>query len=134
SVAAAHSAEEITSIIERFEQARHGLDYATDGMVVRIDDFEAQRALGVTAKSPRWAIAYKYAAERKTTKLLKVTFQVGKTGKITPRAIMEPVLLAGTTVRHATLHNFGQVAQKDIRLGDTIHVEKAGEIIPYVIG
>jgi DNA ligase (NAD+) len=132
--APAHSADEIIAIIERFERARHALDYATDGMVVRLDDFELQRSLGVTAKSPRWAIAYKYAAERKTTTLLSVDFQVGKTGKITPRAIMEPVLLSGTTVRHATLHNFGQVAQKDIRLGDTIHVEKAGEIIPYVIG
>src|SRR5690606_6786248 len=85
---AASNADEIMTIINRFEQQRHGLDYATDGMVVRIDDFELQRTLGVTAKSPRWAIAYKYAAERKTTKLLDVTFQVGKTGKITPAACM----------------------------------------------
>ncbi|MFG0285503.1 MAG: NAD-dependent DNA ligase LigA [Phycisphaerales bacterium JB039] len=130
---AARSSAEILRIIEAFDKARHDLEYATDGMVVRIDDFDVQAKLGVTAKSPRWAIAYKYAAERKTTKLISVDFQVGKTGKITPRAVMEPVLLAGTTVRHATLHNFGQVAQKDIRLGDTIQIEKAGEIIPYVV-
>lgn len=120
--------------IARFGTLRHSLDMATDGMVVRVDDFALQDRLGSTAKSPRWIIAYKYPAERKTTRLLKVDHQVGKTGRITPRAFLEPVTLAGTVVRHATLHNYGQVAKKDIRIGDVVEVEKAGEIIPYVSG
>ncbi len=131
---AAKDAEQVLEAIETFNEARHDLDYLTDGMVVRVNRFEQQERLGVTSKSPRWAIAYKYAAERANTVLLGVEHQVGKTGKITPRATMEPVLLAGTTVRHATLHNYGQIAQKDIRIGDTVEVEKAGEIIPYVLG
>lgn len=129
----AGDADAIVRTIADFERARHGLDYDTDGMVVRVDSYTQQEALGFTSKAPRWAIAYKYAAERKPTRLLDVEFQVGKTGKITPRAIMEPVLLAGTTVRHASLHNFGLVLKKDIRIGDTVLVEKAGEIIPYVV-
>src|SRR5262245_42837164 len=112
-------------------------------MVVRVDSFALQERLGVTSKSPRWIIAYKYPAERKTTKLIRVEHQVGKTGKVTPRAVMEPVLLAGTTVKHATLHNYGRVrdaatekdgTRTDIRIGDTVYVEKAGEIIPQVVG
>lgn len=125
--------EDVLRAIEAFDRQRRTLDYATDGMVVRVDDFSAQAELGTTSKSPRWAIAYKYPAERKTTELLRVEHQVGKTGKITPRAVMSPVLIAGTTVQHATLHNYGQVRKKDIRVGDTIVVEKAGEIIPYVV-
>lgn len=132
-VATAKSAQGIVEAIERFASERHHLDYETDGLVVRVDSYEQQERLGTTSKSPRWVIAYKYPAERKTTKLVEVEHQVGKTGKITPRAIMEPVLLAGTTVRHATLHNYGIVRQKDIHLGDVIEVEKAGEIIPYVV-
>lgn len=130
----ARDADQVLAAIETFNEARHDLDYLTDGMVVRVNRFEQQELLGYTSKSPRWAIAYKYAAERATTVLFGVEHQVGKTGKITPRATMEPVLLAGTTVRHATLHNYGQIAQKDIRIGDTVEVEKAGEIIPYVLG
>lgn len=132
-VATASSAKSIVEAIERFAVQRHELDYETDGLVVRVDSYEQQERLGTTSKSPRWVIAYKYPAERKTTKLVEVEHQVGKTGKITPRAIMEPVLLAGTTVRHATLHNYGIVRQKDIHIGDVIEVEKAGEIIPYVV-
>jgi len=120
--------------VREFDATRHTLDYATDGMVVRLDAFDLQRRMGTTSKSPRWVIAYKYPAERKTTTLVRVEHQVGKTGKITPRAVMEPALLAGTVVKHATLHNYGQVLKKDIRIGDTIEIEKAGEIIPYVIG
>ena len=112
----------------------HEQSYAIDGAVIRVDDFTQQEALGMRSKSPRWLIAYKYPAERKPTKLEGVEHQVGKTGKITPRAIMAPVLLAGTTVRHASLHNYGQVRTRDIRMGDTVTVEKAGEIIPQVIG
>lgn len=126
--------EDVLARIESFASERHALEYQTDGMVVRVDDFALQEQLGSTAKSPRWVIAYKYPAERKTTVLKAVQHQVGKTGKITPRAIMEPVLVAGTVVQHATLHNYGQIRKKDIRIGDTIEIEKAGEIIPYVIG
>ncbi len=126
--------DEALGAIEEFDGLRRGLDCATDGMVVRVDSFALQDRLGATTKSPRWIIAFKYPAERKTTTLLRVEHQVGKTGKITPRAVMEPVLLAGTVVQHATLHNYGQVRKKDIRVGDTIEVEKAGEIIPYVVG
>ncbi|MBL0926156.1 MAG: NAD-dependent DNA ligase LigA [Phycisphaerales bacterium] len=126
-------AEGVLREIERFGAVRHEQPFAVDGMVVRVDAFGQQDALGTTAKSPRWIIAFKYPAERKRTRLLAIEAQVGKTGKITPRAVMEPVLLAGTTVRHATLHNWGMVRAKDLRVGDTVVVEKAGEIIPQVI-
>ena len=126
--------EDIVGAIRAFATDRRGRPYATDGVVVRVDLWDLQDELGATSKSPRWVIAYKYPAERKATILLRVDHQVGKTGKITPRAVMEPVVLAGTTVQHATLHNYGQVRKKDLRLGDTIEVEKAGEIIPYVVG
>lgn len=119
--------------IESFQDTRNTLGYATDGVVIKIDDHALQEQLGATSKAPRWCIAYKYAAEQATTKLLKVEWQVGKTGKLTPRATMEPVFLAGTTVQHATLHNYGEVHRKDIRVGDTVVIEKAGEIIPQVI-
>jgi DNA ligase (NAD+) len=124
---------EVVAAIKAFDRKRHEQPYPTDGVVVRVDSFELQRLLGVTSKSPRAFVAYKYPAERKTTRLLRVDAQVGKTGKITPRAVMEPVLLAGTTVQHATLHNYGNVVQKDIHIGDLLVVEKAGEIIPYVV-
>jgi DNA ligase (NAD+) len=138
--------ERVIGAIRRFERARHGLAFAVDGVVVRVDSFEQQRRLGTTARSARAFIAYKYPPERKTTVLLRVDHQVGKTGKITPRAVMEPVRLAGTVVRHASLHNYGRIRdastnpddpdapRTDIRLGDTVYVEKAGEIIPYVAG
>lgn len=128
------TADEILKAIDTFGKQRHKLDFGTDGMVIRVDSFAQQAKLGTTSKSPRWIIAFKYPAERKQTKLLKVEHQVGKTGKITPRAFLEPVVVAGTTVQHATLHNYGQIRKKDIRIGDTIEIEKAGEIIPYVVG
>ncbi len=124
----------VLGAIRAFDGVRRALDYQTDGMVVRVDSFAQQAALGTTSKSPRWVTAFKYPPDRTMTRLVDVLHQVGKTGKITPRAVMEPVLLAGTTVRHATLHNYGQVRQKDIRIGDTVEIEKAGEIIPYVVG
>ncbi|MEM9064643.1 MAG: NAD-dependent DNA ligase LigA [Planctomycetota bacterium] len=130
---ACSDADGVLASIERFDGLRHELAYATDGVVVRVDAFAEQNKLGTTSKSPRWLIAYKFPAERKATRLLKVEHQVGKTGKITPRATMEPVILAGTTVTHATLHNYGQIHQKDIYLNDRIEIEKAGEIIPYVV-
>lgn len=129
----AADADAILKVINRIDTARHDLDYATDGVVVRVNDLAQQEALGTTSKSPRWIIAYKFPAERKPTILLDVAHQVGKTGKITPRATLEPVLLAGTTVTHATLHNYGMVRQRDLHIGDTVEVEKAGEIIPQVI-
>ncbi|CAN5816681.1 N/A [soil metagenome] len=136
----------VLNAIQRFDGVRNSLPYQTDGMVVRVDDFAAQEELGYTSKSPRWVIAFKYPAVRKTTKLLSVEFQVGKSGKITPRATMEGVVLGGTVVEHASLHNFGRVADMptepdnpagprvDVRLGDTVYIEKAGEVIPYVAG
>ncbi len=129
-----NDAQGVIETIERFATVMHELPYQVDGMVVRVDSFAQQEKLGTTNKSPRWCIAFKYPAERKTTKLIAIDFQVGKTGKITPRASMEPVLLAGTMVQHASLHNFGQIAQRDLRIGDMVIVEKAGEIIPQVIG
>jgi DNA ligase (NAD+) len=126
--------DDVQNAIESLDSMRHDMAYATDGLVIRINNFTSQSQLGTTSKSPRWVIAFKYPAERKPTKLINVEYQVGKTGKITPRAVMEPVLLAGTIVRHASLHNFGQICKRDIRTGDIVEVEKAGEIIPYVVG
>ncbi|MBL9149497.1 MAG: NAD-dependent DNA ligase LigA [Phycisphaerae bacterium] len=119
--------------IERFDAVRRTLPYAVDGMVVRVDRFDLQDALGTTSKSPRWAIAFKYPSEQGTTILREVAWQVGKGGTLTPRATMDPVLIAGTTVRHATLHNIEEIRRRDVRLGDTVIVEKAGEIIPQVV-
>ncbi|MGV6814474.1 MAG: NAD-dependent DNA ligase LigA [Phycisphaerales bacterium] len=126
--------DEIIDVIHRIDTLRHDLEYATDGVVIRVDSFAQQHILGNTSKSPRWIIAYKFPAERKTTKLLAVDHQVGKTGKITPRGTFEPILLAGTEVQHATLHNYGMIRQRDLHIGDTVEVEKAGEIIPQLVG
>ncbi len=127
------SIDEVWQVIEQFDQQRGDLPYGVDGVVVKVDREDQREALGFTSKFPRWCIAYKYAAEQAITKLLKVDWQVGKTGKLTPRATMEPVFLAGTTVQHATLHNLGEILRKDIRLSDTVVIEKAGEIIPQVV-
>ena len=122
------------AFIQRFDADRRDLPYATDGVVIKVDRYPLQQQLGHTSKSPRWCIAFKFPADRVETLLLDVVPQVGKTGKITPRAVMRPVLVAGTTVTHATLHNYGEVARKDLRLNDTVILEKAGEIIPQVLG
>jgi DNA ligase (NAD+) len=127
------SLAEVWQLIEEFEQSRAELPYGVDGVVIKVDRYDQQEQLGFTSRFPRWCIAYKYAAEQAVTKLLRIDWQVGKTGKLTPRAIMEPVLVAGTTVQHATLHNLGEVLRKDIRVGDTVVIEKAGEIIPQVV-
>ncbi|MFM7809164.1 MAG: NAD-dependent DNA ligase LigA, partial [Planctomycetota bacterium] len=119
--------------IEAFAADRPSLDFAVDGMVVKIDRLDFRERLGSTSKAPRWAVAFKYPAERKPTKLVKVEWQVGKGGTLTPRATMEPVFVGGTTVRHATLHNIEEIRRKDIRVGDTVVIEKAGEIIPQVL-
>ena len=125
--------DEAWAFIERFDADRRGLPFATDGVVVKLDDYELHDRLGARSKSPRWCIAYKFAADRADTVLLAVEPQVGKNGRITPRAVMQPVPLAGTTVRHATVHNYGQVARLGLHLGDTVTIEKAGEIIPQII-
>ncbi len=127
------SADECIAAIERFGGARADLPYAVDGMVVKVDSFADQRELGVTAKAPRWAVAFKYPAEKKPTVLRSIAWQVGKGGTLTPRATMDPVIIAGTKVQHATLHNIDEIHRKDIRIGDTVIVEKAGEIIPQVV-
>jgi DNA ligase (NAD+) len=119
--------------IERFRGERSTLAYGIDGMVVRVDSFADQARLGATSKAPRWCIAFKYPAEQATTRLQHVEWQVGKNGTLTPRATMDPVLVAGTTVQHATLHNIEEIRRKDIRLGDAVVIEKAGEIIPQVV-
>ncbi|MDR0694569.1 MAG: NAD-dependent DNA ligase LigA [Prevotellaceae bacterium] len=128
------SIEEVFDFIRHWETARETLPYATDGVVIKVNSFAHQRRLGFTAKSPRWATAFKFKAEQVLTELLSVDFQVGRTGAITPVANLAPVLLAGTTVKRASLHNAEQIASLDIRLHDWVKVEKGGEIIPKVVG
>jgi DNA ligase (NAD+) len=123
----------VVAAVEGFRDERAALDYGVDGMVIRLDRFDEQAALGATSKAPRWVIAFKYPAEQGTTTLLRVDWQVGKGGTLTPRATMEPIFIAGTTVRHATLHNIEEIRRKDIRVGDRVVIEKAGEIIPQVV-
>ncbi len=125
--------EDMLAFVNAFEGRRAGLGYGTDGVVVKVDRYDLQERLGFRSKSPRWCIAYKYAAEQAATKVLDVDYQVGKNGRMTPRAVMEPVFLAGTTVRHSTVHNWGQVYRLDLHLGDTVIIEKAGEVIPQVV-
>ncbi len=127
------SIDEAWAFIESFEKIRVTLSYATDGVVVKVDDFAFQKMLGTTAKSPRWCIAYKYPAEQAKTTLTDITWQVGKGGSVTPVAELEPVFVAGTTVKRATLHNMDEIQRKDIRIGDRVIIEKAGEIIPQVV-
>ena len=125
---------EIEAFIAYWDTERKSLPYATDGVVIKVNSYAHQRQLGSTAKAPRWAVAYKFQAEKALTRLLSVDFQVGRTGAITPVANLAPVLLAGTTVKRASLHNAEQIALLDIRLGDMVYVEKGGEIIPKITG
>ena len=129
----AHNLEEVFQYIEYWDTHRHNLPYETDGVVVKVNSFHYQDELGFTAKSPRWAIAYKFKSEQVSTKLNSISFQVGRTGSITPVANLEPVQLAGTIVKRASLHNADQIEKLDIRVGDTVFVEKGGEIIPKII-
>lgn len=126
--------EEVIQFISHWENERKNLPYDTDGVVIKVNSLALQAKLGVTAKSPRWAIAYKYKAEEASTRLISVTFQVGRTGNITPVANLEPVLLSGSTVKRATLHNEDQIALLDLHLNDIVYVEKGGEIIPKIVG
>ena len=126
--------EEIYEYIRYWDAERKNLPVATDGIVLKVNSLRQQRILGYTAKSPRWAIAYKYKAERACTKLNEVTFQVGRTGAVTPVANMDPVQLAGTTVKRATLNNEDFIRSLDLHIGDYVYVEKGGEIIPKIVG
>ena len=126
--------DEVFEFINYWDVHRHDLPYETDGVVIKVDDFNLQNELGYTAKSPRWAIAYKFKSEQVTTILNSISYQVGRTGAITPVANLEPVQLAGTIVKRASLHNADQIEKLDIRVGDTVFVEKGGEIIPKIIG
>lgn len=125
---------EVMEFVEYWDVHRHDLPYETDGVVIKVNSLQHQDELGYTSKSPRWAMAYKFKAEQVSTLLKEITYQVGRTGAITPVANLEPVLLAGTTVKRASLHNADQIAKFDIREGDTVFVEKGGEIIPKIIG
>lgn len=127
------SIEEVIAYIEEWTEKRSALDYEIDGIVVKVDAFEDQEQLGYTARSPRWAIAYKFPAEEVTTTLTDVELSVGRTGVVTPTAILEPVLVDGTTVGRASLHNEDLIKEKDIRIGDTVVIRKAGDIIPEVV-
>lgn len=126
--------DEVLQFVEYWDVHRHQLPYETDGVVVKVNSFQHQEELGYTSKSPRWAMAYKFKAEQVSTLLNEITYQVGRTGAITPVANLEPVLLAGTTVKRASLHNADQIEKFDIRVGDTVFVEKGGEIIPKIVG
>ncbi|MGO4904212.1 NAD-dependent DNA ligase LigA [Flavobacterium sp. W20_MBD1_R3] len=129
----AHNLDEVFQYIDYWDTHRHTLPYETDGVVVKVNSFYYQDELGFTAKSPRWAIAYKFKSEQVSTHLKSISYQVGRTGSITPVANLEPVQLAGTIVKRASLHNADQIEKLDIRVGDTVFVEKGGEIIPKII-
>ena len=128
-----HSTEELIAAIAELDKVRHDFAYETDGAVIKLNSHAQRERAGFTSKAPRWAIAYKYAPEQAETKLKSITIQVGRTGKLTPVAELEPVFLAGSTISRATLHNEDYIRDKDIRVGDTVRIEKAGEVIPAVV-
>lgn len=130
----AKNVDEILEFVNHWENHRHELEYEIDGVVIKVNNLQYQDELGYTSKAPRWAMAYKFKAEQASTILHEITYQVGRTGAITPVANLEPVLLAGTTVKRASLHNADQIAKLDIRERDTVFVEKGGEIIPKIVG
>ena len=130
----AHHMEEVFGFIDHWERSRKDLPFAIDGVVIKVNSIDLQERLGFTAKIPRWAISYKFRAEQALTRLISVDFQVGRTGAVTPVANLEPVRLAGTTVKRASLHNADQIRVLDIRIGDHVFVEKGGEIIPKIVG
>ena len=133
-IAICKNLEEIFEFINDWTEARKKLPFDIDGVVIKVNSVAEQEKLGSTAKSPRWAIAYKYKAERVLTKLLSIDYQVGRTGAITPVANLKPILLAGTIVKRASLHNADIIAQLDVRIGDMVYVEKGGEIFPNIVG
>ena len=128
------SIDEVFDYLKRWDASRHDLGFDTDGVVIKVNSLRHQEELGFTAKVPRWAIAYKFQTETATSKLLGITYQVGRTGAITPVAELQPVALLGTTVKRASLHNANEIERLDVRIGDTVFVEKGGEIIPKIVG
>ena len=132
-ITVAKSIEDVIHFVNEWDEKRHNLPYETDGVVIKVNRLQHQDELGYTSKAPRWAIAYKFKAERVSTVLNEITYQVGRTGAITPVANLEPVQLAGTTVKRASLHNADQIEKLDIRVNDRVYVEKGGEIIPKII-
>jgi DNA ligase (NAD+) len=129
----ADNIEEVIKICDEWEEKREELDFEIDGLVVKINDLDQREELGTTARSPRWAAAYKFPAQKKTSKIKDIEISVGRTGALTPTAVLEPVELAGSVVSRATLHNEDEIKRKDIRIGDTVLVQKAGDVIPEVI-
>src|SRR5581483_8604465 len=127
------SIDEVITVCDAWEEKRDGLPYEIDGMVIKVNSIDQQETLGATNKAPRWAIAYKFKAKQAVTKLLDIGIQVGRTGAITPVAHLEPVKLAGSTISRATLHNEDEIRRKDIRIGDTVVIEKGGDVIPKVV-
>jgi len=130
----ASSLEEVLGFLRRWEKKRHPLDYEIDGAVIKVDDAKLQRRLGATSHAPRWAIAYKYPPEERTALLTSIDVHTGRTGKITPFAVLEPVIVGGVTITYATLHNEDEVRRKDVRKGDTVIVRRAGDVIPEIVG
>src|SRR5205807_88084 len=128
------SPDDIGTYMERWREERHELDYETDGVVIKVASLAQQAELGAVSRSPRWAVAYKFPPEEVETLLHDIVVGVGRTGAATPVAVLEPVLVAGSTVRRATLHNEDEVARKDIRIGDTVLLHKAGDVIPEIAG
>jgi DNA ligase (NAD+) len=126
--------DEVIAFCAEWREKRRTLDFETDGVVVKLNDVERRKALGTTSKFPRWAVAFKFPAEQKTTTLLQIAVNVGRTGAVTPFAVLDPVFVAGSTISMATLHNADDIARKDIREGDTVIIEKAGDVIPRVVG
>ena len=127
------SLEEVVAFCDEWQEKRGELDFETDGVVVKVDDQDLRRRLGETAKAPRWAVAFKFEAEQAETVVRAINAQVGRTGAVTPVAELEPVLVAGTTVKRATLHNYEDLERKDVRVGDAVVIEKGGDIIPKVV-
>ena len=128
------SLDEVHAFCESMLEQRHSLGYEIDGVVVKVDDLRQREELGATSKAPRWAIAFKFPPEEKTTVLKNIFVSIGRTGRATPFAVLEPVFVGGSTVERATLHNQDEVARKDVREGDTVVVRKAGDVIPEVVG
>ena len=128
------TATEVADRVAYWSEHRHDLTHDIDGVVIKVDEIAMQRRLGTTSRAPRWAIAYKYPPEEATTLLKDIRVNVGRTGRVTPFAFLEPVLIAGSTVGLATLHNEDEVVRKGVKIGDTVVVRKAGDVIPEVLG
>src|SRR5690625_838737 len=124
----------VRGFITQYEARRHDIEYEIDGVVVKVDQVSRQRQLGSTSRAPRWAIAFKYPPEEVTTKLFDIAVNVGRTGRVTPYGVMEPVTVAGSTVENATLHNAQEVERKGVLIGDTVILRKAGDVIPEILG